>query len=95
MQTYLDKTIICCEETCETPGKEFIVTAGEQEFFAGKGYPIPKRCKPCRENKKNRANSPFKAVADQLNNKGGHRKKDNHRRHGRERMDDFDQGQGN
>lgn len=41
---YQDKTLICVE--C---GKEFIWTAGEQEFFAEKGFSNqPKRCKDCR-----------------------------------------------
>ncbi len=39
-----DKTIVCAD--C---GAEFIFTAGEQEFFATRGYVNePKRCQPCR-----------------------------------------------
>ncbi len=45
---YEDKTIICKE--C---GNEFIFTAGEQEFFASKGFENePQRCKGCRDNRK-------------------------------------------
>ncbi|MGE4548481.1 MAG: zinc-ribbon domain containing protein [Intestinibacillus sp.] len=46
---YQDKILIC--KDC---GKEFVWTAGEQEFFAEKGFTNePKRCKECREaNKK-------------------------------------------
>ena len=33
MSTYEDKTLVCKE--C---GKEFVFTAGEQEFYAEKGY---------------------------------------------------------
>jgi len=43
-----DKTLICKE--C---GNEFIFTAGEQEFYAEKGFENePGRCKDCRENRK-------------------------------------------
>lgn len=40
-----DKTIVCRD--C---GQEFIFTAGEQEFFAEKGFTNePQRCKACRD----------------------------------------------
>ena len=40
-----DKTLVCQE--C---GKEFIWTAGEQEFYAAKGFTNePKRCPDCRK----------------------------------------------
>lgn len=43
-----DKTLIC--KDC---GKEFVFTAGEQEFFASKGFENePLRCKECRVAKK-------------------------------------------
>lgn len=46
---YEDKTLVC--KDC---GSEFIFTAGEQEFFAAKGLANePKRCKNCRDSKKN------------------------------------------
>ena len=46
---YEDKTLVCKE--C---GKEFIFSAGEQEFFAEKGFVNePQRCKPCRDARKN------------------------------------------
>ena len=39
-----DRTLICVE--C---GGEFIFTAGEQEFFAARGFSNePKRCRSCR-----------------------------------------------
>ena len=45
---YEDKTLVCKE--C---GNEFVFTAGEQEFYAEKGFNNePKRCKPCREKRK-------------------------------------------
>ncbi len=44
-----DKTLTCVE--C---GKEFVFTAGEQEFYAEKQYQNePKRCKECRVARKN------------------------------------------
>lgn len=42
---YEDKTLVC--KDC---GKEFIFSAGEQEFYAEKGFENePVRCKPCRD----------------------------------------------
>lgn len=50
---YEDKTLICRD--C---GSEFIFTAGEQEFYAEKGFENePQRCKACRNVRKN-ANRP-------------------------------------
>ena len=46
-----DKTLICKE--C---GEEFVFTAGEQEFYAEKGFQNePQRCKKCRDARKNAA----------------------------------------
>jgi len=48
-QTMEDKTLIC--QDC---GQEFVFTAGEQEFYKEKGFDNePKRCKECRDKKKN------------------------------------------
>ena len=48
---YTDKTLVCKE--C---GQEFIFTAGEQEFYAEKGFVNePQRCKACRHARKNAA----------------------------------------
>lgn len=45
---YQDKTMVC--KDC---GKEFVFTAGEQEFYAEKGFQNePSRCKECRQAKK-------------------------------------------
>jgi hypothetical protein len=41
---FQDKTLTCFD--CHKP---FTYTARDQEFFAGKGWTPPKRCKPCRE----------------------------------------------
>ena len=41
---YTDKTLVC--KDC---GNEFVFTAGEQEFYAEKGFQNePTRCKACR-----------------------------------------------
>jgi len=46
---YEDKTLIC--KDC---GNEFVFTAGEQEFYAQKGFMNePQRCKECRQKRKN------------------------------------------
>ena len=45
---YEDKTLVCKE--C---GAEFVFTAGEQEFYAEKGFVNePQRCKACRDARK-------------------------------------------
>ena len=46
---YQDKTL-----TCRNCGKEFIFSAGEQEFYAEKGFENePVRCRECRQLKRN------------------------------------------
>ena len=48
-----DKTLVCKE--C---GKEFVFTAGEQEFYAEHGFENePQRCKECRDARKQNRNS--------------------------------------
>lgn len=47
---YQDKTLVCKE--C---GEEFVFSAGEQEFYAEKGFQNePARCKSCRDARKAR-----------------------------------------
>jgi len=49
---FQDKTLVCKE--C---GKEFVFTAGEQEFYAEKSFENePSRCKACRDERKKRMN---------------------------------------
>lgn len=49
-----DKTLVCKE--C---GNEFVFTAGEQEFYAERGFQNePQRCKACRDARKNAARAP-------------------------------------
>jgi len=46
---FQDKTLAC--KDC---GQEFVFTAGEQEFYAEKGFENePTRCKECRQARKN------------------------------------------
>ncbi len=46
---YTDKTL-----KCKDCGADFVFTAGEQEFYAEKGFTNePQRCKACRDAKKN------------------------------------------
>lgn len=48
MEEFKDKTLKCVD--C---GKEFTFTAGEQQFYAEKGFTNePKRCPECRAAKK-------------------------------------------
>ena len=48
---YEDKILVC--KDC---GQEFTFTAGEQEFYAEKGFVNePQRCKACRDARKNAA----------------------------------------
>ena len=51
---YEDKSIQCKECT-----EEFIFTAGEQEFYAERGFQNePQRCKSCRDSRKAAARGP-------------------------------------
>ena len=50
---YEDKTLVC--KDC---GNEFVFTAGEQEFYAERGFQNePQRCKECRQARKNAVKS--------------------------------------
>lgn len=50
---FQDKVLVC--QDC---GEEFVFTAGEQEFYAEKGFENePKRCKACRQNRHGRNGS--------------------------------------
>lgn len=49
-----DKTL-----TCKDCGNDFVFTAGEQEFYAEKGFVNePQRCKACRDARKAAAKAP-------------------------------------
>ena len=52
MEEFKDKTLVC--QDC---GQEFVFTAGEQAFYAEKGFQNePKRCKDCRMAKRDNRN---------------------------------------
>ena len=73
---------------CGDCQNDFTVEAGEQEFYARKGFELPKRCADCREKKKNRFNSPFNGVAREMdnrehgNNRYDNKRKGGHKKHG-------------
>lgn len=51
---YEDKNLVCKE--C---GNEFVFTAGEQAFYAERGFQnAPQRCKACRDARKNATRGP-------------------------------------
>ena len=51
---YEDKTL-----SCKSCGESFVFTAGEQEFYASRGFQNePQKCKPCRDAKKVAARGP-------------------------------------
>ena len=57
---YEDKTLVC--KDC---GNEFVFTAGEQEFYAEKGFVNePQRCKACRSARKAAARGPISYICD-------------------------------
>ena len=57
---YEDKTLVCKE--C---GNEFVFTAGEQEFYAERGFANePQRCKACRDARKQNQKVPFRPRED-------------------------------
>jgi len=42
---------------CKDCGKSFPFTVSEQKFYAEKGFALPKRCKFCRDIRKNNKNN--------------------------------------
>ncbi|MCI9000052.1 MAG: cytochrome C551 [Clostridia bacterium] len=53
MEEYQDKTLVC--KDC---GTEFVFTAGEQQFYAEKGFTNePQRCPECRKARKQQRNN--------------------------------------
>ena len=47
MEDYQDKVL-----KCKDCGNDFTLTAGEQGFYASKGFNEPQRCLDCREARK-------------------------------------------
>ena len=57
---YNDKTLVC--KDC---GQEFVFTAGEQEFYAEKGFTNePQRCQSCRDARKGKTGEPARPMFD-------------------------------
>ena len=57
-----DKTIVCVD--CQQP---FVFTAGEQQFYAERGLlELPKRCKPCRGQRRRRLSRRRKPGAEKV-----------------------------
>ena len=53
MEEYQDKTLVC--KDC---GADFVFTAGEQQFYAEKGFTNePQRCPECRKARKQQRNN--------------------------------------
>ena len=42
-----------CKRTCKDCGREFYLYLSEVDFYKGKGFALPKRCKDCIKNKSN------------------------------------------
>lgn len=43
---------VVIKKKCSDCGQEFDITAGEQKFYAERGWELPKRCKSCRDARK-------------------------------------------
>ncbi len=52
MSQYTDRNV-----TCRDCGKQFTFTAGEQEFYAARGFSEPTRCPDCRAARKSSRDS--------------------------------------
>lgn len=60
-------TCKCSDKQCDVEGgREFFFSDKEQKFYKEKGFTPPKRCWPCRERRRNQADSPFKPAFDQM-----------------------------
>src|SRR5215472_1348869 len=65
--SYADKTL-----TCQDCGTQFVFTAGEQEFYATKGFTNePRRCPACRQARKGGARSGGGGYGDRESYGGG------------------------
>ena len=42
---------------CDTCGRSFVFSSGEQRFFKLHGFPKPKKCKTCKQEEKDPFNS--------------------------------------
>ena len=60
---------------CAKCGEEFVITAGEVEWYQSKGFELPKICKHCRDERKAEKKAAYKAKKQQ---KVDHSQKDSH-----------------
>lgn len=67
MSQYADKTM-----TCRDCGKQFTFTAGEQEFYAQRGFSEPQRCAECRQARKAGRDSGSYGSSDYGSSRGGY-----------------------
>ena len=67
MSQYADKTT-----TCRDCGKQFTFTAGEQEFYAQRGFSEPQRCAECRQARKAGRESGSHSSSDYGGSRGGY-----------------------
>jgi hypothetical protein len=60
----MSNEVAAVELTCADCGNKFTFSAQDQVYFRDKGFAPPKRCKPCREAKKQeRAGGPDRGGA--------------------------------
>ncbi|HEX5692967.1 MAG TPA: zinc-ribbon domain containing protein [Roseiflexaceae bacterium] len=72
--SYADKTL-----TCRDCGTQFVFTAGEQEFYAQKGFTNePSRCPSCRQQRKGGSRSSGGYGGDRENYVGGYGDRESH-----------------
>lgn len=52
---------------CKSCPNTFTITDNEKDFYKGKGFPLPKRCKDCRQKNRERRNEnrPFEGKFNQ------------------------------
>jgi CxxC-x17-CxxC domain-containing protein len=58
--------------TCRDCGKQFTFTAGEQEFYAQRGFSEPQRCTECRQARKAGRDSGSYGSSDYGSSRGGY-----------------------
>jgi CxxC-x17-CxxC domain-containing protein len=72
--SYADKTL-----TCRDCGTQFVFTAGEQEFYAQKGFTNePSRCPACRQSRKQGGGRSGGGYSDRDSYSGGYSDRDSY-----------------
>ena len=57
-------------QVCVDCGQQFDITNNQYDFYTNKGFEIPKRCKSCRDTKKNRSYSTIAGYSSYSSSKG-------------------------